>query len=89
MNRIIPLGLLMVLLAATSAPVAVRAAVSGDSAGSGSGDRSGQLGKRQHKPADEPPDGSTAKCNDGTYSTDKNRKTACSANGGIAKWLKS
>jgi hypothetical protein len=86
MNRIVSLALLTLLFAMT--PGLLHASAAGGSAGSGSGDKSGQLGKRQHKPMDEPPAGATARCNDGTYSTDKNRKTACSANGGIAKWLK-
>jgi len=79
--------LLALALAATWIGVA-QAALPADGAGSGAGDKGTQLGKRQHKPMDAPPADATARCNDGSYSTDIDRKTACRANGGIAKWLK-
>ena len=90
MKRTLALALLLGLLAATNVAAAAQVSAPGDAASSGS-DKGSRLGRRQHKPLDESKDqvpaGSTAKCNDGSYSTDKNRKTACSANGGIAKWL--
>src|SRR3954471_2072113 len=33
------------------------------------------------------PKGATAACKDGTYSTAKTQQGACSAHGGVAKWL--
>jgi hypothetical protein len=33
------------------------------------------------------PEGSTARCRDGTYSSSQDRKDACSSHGGVAEWL--
>jgi hypothetical protein len=33
------------------------------------------------------PEGATAKCKDGSYSTAKNHKGACSKHGGVSDWL--
>jgi hypothetical protein len=33
------------------------------------------------------PTGATAKCKDGSYSTSKNRRGACSRHGGVASWM--
>lgn len=33
------------------------------------------------------PDGATAKCNDGTYSSSQSRSGTCSRHGGVAEWL--
>ncbi len=36
---------------------------------------------------DAPPAGATARCNDGTYYTLKERRGACGKHGGVAQWL--
>ena len=33
------------------------------------------------------PAGATAKCRDGTWSTSKSRKAACTKHGGVGKWM--
>ena len=38
-------------------------------------------------PADQPPAGATAQCNDGTYSFSQHRSGTCSHHGGVTRWL--
>lgn len=38
-------------------------------------------------PADQPPPGATAQCNDGTYSFSQHHQGTCSHHGGVRRWL--
>lgn len=38
-------------------------------------------------PADQPPAGATAQCNDGTYSFSQHHQGTCSHHGGVRRWL--
>lgn len=38
-------------------------------------------------PDNQPPQGATAQCRDGTYSFSANRRGTCSHHGGVARWL--
>jgi hypothetical protein len=42
---------------------------------------------RRPVPADSPPAGATAQCNDGTYSFSQHRSGTCSHHGGVRRWL--
>lgn len=41
----------------------------------------------QRTPDNEPPQGATALCRDGTYSFSQSRRGTCSHHGGVAQWL--
>ncbi|MEU7764837.1 DUF3761 domain-containing protein [Nocardia sp. NPDC049190] len=42
---------------------------------------------RRPQQAPTAPDGATAQCNDGTYSSSRHRSGTCSHHGGVARWL--
>lgn len=77
---------------ATSA-AAAGATGAGGSAGSGSGSGDEYYtnvdGNQVHRPEAAPaaPDGATAQCGDGTYSSSQHRSGTCSHHGGVAAWL--
>ncbi len=46
-----------------------------------------QAEKKEAKADKGRPEGATAKCKDGTYSSSKTRQGACSSHGGVAEWF--
>jgi hypothetical protein len=74
------------------------AAAGGTNTGGGSGSGSGACPADEYRnvdgvcvhrpvPADQPPPGATAQCNDGTYSFSQHHSGTCSHHGGVRRWL--
>jgi len=81
----------------TPAAVLTTPAQAATTGGSGGGQGGGDCGADYYRnvdgncvhrpvPADGPPAGATAKCNDGTYSFSQHRSGTCSHHGGVAIW---
>jgi len=86
----------------TAVPVTVAPTVAAPAAGAGNGGGGGggvvECGSDEYRnvdgvcvprpvPANQPPAGATAQCNDGTYSFSTHRSGTCSHHGGVRRWL--